>query len=137
MADENEQAVIDLFDYVDYRRYLHDYYHLRKSRQPFFSCRFIAQKVGFRSASFFSQLIRGRTNMSPSMALRFAQFLKLNKRETDYFETLVQYCQAKTHEAKKRAFERLMSCRGAKVSILAPDRFAYFDSWYHTAIQGT
>jgi uncharacterized protein (TIGR02147 family) len=135
MNSSAENSTIDLYDYIDYRCYLHDYYQQRKSRHPYFSCRYIAQKVGFRSASFFSQLLKGRCNMSPAMALRFAKFLKLNKRQTDYFEALVQYCQAKTHDAKRRAFERLMSCRGAKVSILNPDRFAYFDNWYFPVIR--
>jgi len=101
MMRKSRKPAVDIFDYIDYRRYLEDYYKARKEQDSYFSCRYIAQKVGFRSASFFSQIIKGRSNVSSAMVLRFAQFLKLNKKETDYFETLVQFCQAKTHEEKK------------------------------------
>ncbi len=125
----------NVFDYMDYRAFLRDVYQENKARNSAYSCRFIAQKVGFKSASFFSQILNGRSNISLSMAARFAAFLKLKRKEIDFFEALVLFNQAKSHEEKKQGFERLMAFRSSRVRIVGADQYAFYDKWYYTAIR--
>jgi uncharacterized protein (TIGR02147 family) len=125
----------NVFDYMDYRVFLKDTYQENKARNPGYSCRFIAQKVGFKSASFFSQILNGRSNISLSMAARFAAFLKLKRKEVDFFEALVMFNQAKSHEEKKQGFERLMAFRSSRVKIVGADQYEFYEKWYYTAIR--
>lgn len=125
----------NVFDYTDYREFLRDAYRENNDRNPAFSYRYIASKVGFRSASFFSQILKGKSNISVSTAARFAAFLKLKRKEIDFFEALVHYNQAKTHAEKKLAFERLMSFRGSRVKIVGADSYEFYEKWYYTAIR--
>lgn len=125
----------NIFDYMDYRAFLKDVYQENKARNPAYSCRFIARHVGFRSASFFSQILKGRSNISLGMAARFAAFLKLKRKEVDFFEALVLFNQAKGHEEKKQGFERLMAFRSSRVRIVGADQYEFYEKWYYTAIR--
>jgi len=106
-----DSSLVRVFDYLDYREYLREVYARNKAVNKSFSCRFVATRVGFKSASFFSQILHGRSELTPSMAYRFAMFLKLGIRETDYLETLVLYARAEGVAERRRYLERLASFR--------------------------
>jgi uncharacterized protein (TIGR02147 family) len=125
----------DVFAYTDYRKYLKDYYQEKKSGDSRFSCRFIAQKVGFRSPSFFSQILHGHCNMSMSMATRFSDFLKLKRKEAEYFESMVQFGQAKSPGDKDRWSQKLSSIRACKLRITEAIQSEFYEKWYHAAIR--
>jgi uncharacterized protein (TIGR02147 family) len=77
--------MIEPFEYLNYRKLLKDLYEERKAEQPFFSYRYIAQKVGFTSAGFFTNIISGKRNISPEYIFKFAEVFKLKKTENEYF----------------------------------------------------
>ena len=126
---------MNIFDYTDYRKYLRDYYENRKAVDRDFTVRYVAEKVGFKSASFFCQLMNGRSNMSAELICKFSQFLGFNKKENDYFETLVNYNQAKNHPNKKKLFEKLIGFRQSKIRTVDSALFELYDKWYYTAIR--
>ncbi|HOX52889.1 MAG TPA: TIGR02147 family protein, partial [Fibrobacteria bacterium] len=125
---------IRVFDYLDYRAFLRDLYEARRAADPRFSCRFIAQKVGFRSASYFTQVLNGKAGMTPSMALRFAAFLRLDAKESDYLELLVLHQRSKTVKERRRHLERLASLRETTSRRVSREDFQFFERWHHTAI---
>jgi uncharacterized protein (TIGR02147 family) len=127
--------MIDIFQYTDYRQYLSDFYEAEKNRNPHYSHRYIAQKVGFNSSGFFSKIIQGKTNISNDLALRFADFLKLKKTEAEYFGLLVLFNQAKTHAEKQRWFEKIVVFSKSKVKIFHVSQYEFFKKWYYLAIQ--
>ena len=49
--------MIEPFEYLNYRKLLKDLYDERKAVNSNFSYRFIAQKVGFASAGFFTRKV--------------------------------------------------------------------------------
>ncbi|MBD3392339.1 MAG: TIGR02147 family protein [Chitinivibrionales bacterium] len=124
-----------VFEYNDYRRFLKDFYNEKKSENSHFSYRFMAGRVGFKSPGHFTQIIQGKANISIHLIERFAQFLKLNKKERSYFQELVLFNQARKHEDKKRHFERLISFRESSVRVLAEDQYEFYSEWYYTAIR--
>ena len=126
---------MNIFDYTDYRKYLRDYYRNRKMADRSFTVRYIAEKVGFKSASFFSQLVNGRSNMSPELTFKFARFIGLNKRESDYLDVLVSYNQAKTHPQKKKLFEKLIGFKQSKIRTIDSKLYQFYDKWYYNAIR--
>jgi len=126
---------IRVFDYLDYRDFLRDLYERKRAEDRRFSCRYIALKVGFRSASYFTQVLNGRTNMTPEMALRFAAFLRLDGREADYLELLVLHDRARGASERRRYLEKLAAFRESSAKLVPVEHFEFFEKWYHTAIR--
>jgi uncharacterized protein (TIGR02147 family) len=123
-----------IFSYTDFRKFLADYYHEKKALRKSFSYRYIAGKVGFKSAGHFTQIITGKANISIVLIERFAEFLKLKKREAEYFQALVLFNQARNHEDKKRCFDKMTSFREATVRIVDANQYEFYDKWYYTAV---
>jgi uncharacterized protein (TIGR02147 family) len=127
--------MVDIFQYTDYRKFLCDFYEAEKKRNPHYSHRYIAQKVGFTSSGFFSKILQGKTNISNDLALRFTEFLKLKKIEAEYFGLLVLFNQAKSHADKKRWFEKIVAFSKSKVKIVQVSQYEFFQKWYYVAIR--
>jgi uncharacterized protein (TIGR02147 family) len=126
---------VNVFEYTDYRKFLHDTYTERKTENRHFSYRFIAYRVGFKSAGHFTKIIQGKANISPRLALRFAEFLKLNKRGTEYFQYMVLYNQAKHHSDKRYYFEKMRSFKDAVIRTVHADHYEFYDKWYYSVIR--
>jgi uncharacterized protein (TIGR02147 family) len=126
---------VNLFDYTDYRQYLRDTYTLLKRLDSKISHRYIAQRVGFSSSSFFSQVIKKQSNISNRLVFNFARFLKLNKRETEYFNLLVQFNQARSHDEKKHFYEKLLGYRRPKAKNLESNQYKLLKKWYYITIR--
>jgi uncharacterized protein (TIGR02147 family) len=125
----------DLYGYIDYRKFLKDYYEEQKARDPKFSHRYFTMKVGFSSSGYFSDVLAGKKNLSGAFMLKFAKALKLDKEEEEYFLNLVQFNQAKTLEEKNRYYEKMMTTGKVKVDIVDRDKHEYFRSWKYAAIR--
>ncbi len=125
----------NVYTYLDYRKFLQDLYLEKKSKGKFFSYRYLAQKTGLKSAGFFTWVLQGKRNLSPHLVLRFAQAFKLNKQEAEYFELLVSYNQAKSHEEKKHYFDRLICLKRTSAKIVDADQYEFYERWYYSAIR--
>ncbi len=128
-------ALPNLFEYNSYRNYLRDYYVAKKAHHSKFSYRFIASKVGFKSAGHFTQIIKGKANLSPNLTSKFIDFLKLKKKEADYFETLVLYEQSKSDSEKMRHFEKLYQHKEAKLFKLESEQAEFYECWYYAVVR--
>lgn len=123
-----------IYTYIDYRKFLADFYQEKKAANKHFSHRLIAGKVGLKSTGHFSLILKGKANISSELVHRFCELLKLRKKEADYFECLVHYNQAKSESDRRRALERLLSNKECQVRIVEPDRFEYYSKWQYSAI---
>jgi uncharacterized protein (TIGR02147 family) len=123
-----------IFNYSDYRKFLEEYYTFNKKDKAFFSYRYIASRVGFKSAGHFTQILKGQANISAHLISRFIDFLKFSRREAEYFELLVNFNQAKTQDDKKRYFERMAKYKEIKTRILNPDEYEFYRKWFYAAI---
>jgi uncharacterized protein (TIGR02147 family) len=126
--------VPDIFDYLDYRKFLKNYHDDRKKNDPWFTHRYVAEKLSFNSG-FYTKIIQGKRHISLKFAAPFAAFLNLGKRETEYFLTMVLFCKAKTHAEKNSFFEKLISFNRSKNHVLSQEQYAYFGTWYNPVIR--
>ena len=126
---------ISIYDYTDYRLYLRDYYEEQKAKNPSFSYRYFARKVGFNSSGLYKDIVDGRTGITRSLILRFATAMKLSPRQQEYFETMVYFNEAKTVEEKKLYFERLMKFYNSKAFRVDAGQYEYYSEWYYVAIR--
>ncbi len=127
--------MIDIFEYIDYRKLLRDLYEDRKKEFPFFSFRYIAQKVGYSSAGFFVNVVQRKRNISSEFIFKFAQVFKLKRAETEYFELLVMFDQAKQHEQKKYYFEKILASKKSKIKVTEAQHYEFYSKWYYTAVR--
>lgn len=125
----------DIFSYLDYRKFLHDLYADRKSKARYFSYRYLAQKTGLKSVGFFTWVLQGKRNLSPRLVLKFAEAFKLNKQETGYFELLVSFNQARSHEEKKHYFDKIASQKRSSAKLVDADQYEFYAKWYYSALR--
>ena len=125
--------MINIFDYLDYREYLRDYYKEKKGEKPFFSYRFIGNRVGMDS-SYVIKVFQGNLHISPKKINSFVELLELKDTEAEFFETLVHFGKAKTDRQRKLYFERLFSISSVKAQRLEPHQYEFFQKWYYSAV---
>jgi uncharacterized protein (TIGR02147 family) len=127
--------MFNVFNYTDYRKFLKDFYDKEKSRNKKFTYRYLSQKVGFKSAGHFTQILQGKANISITLIERFARIIKLKKKESEYFRFMVLYNQAKRHEDKKYYFEKMASFKEAAIKIVDVKQYEFYDKWYYSAVR--
>lgn len=127
--------MIDIFKYSDYRKFLYDWYEKRKQNCKAVSYRMIARHIGYKSPSYFTMILQGKINMSLSMCLKFCTYMKLKKKECDYFQNMLLYCNSTNHEEKQKYFEKMRSFKESSVHIVSSDQYRYYEKWYHAAIR--
>ena len=128
--------MIDIFDFIDYREYLKAYFTDRKSRDARFSHRWLAQRLNLSTSNFILLVMQGKRNLNPALRLRLSEVLKHGKKESEYFEAMVNFAQAKTGREKDLCFEHLtVKRRNATLRILRECHYEYYSNWYHPIIR--
>ncbi len=122
-----------LFDYLDYHQFLRDAYEARKRENRNFSHRYIAQQLDCNPA-YYLKVFQGKRELSGKMILKVAELLRLNKKETEYFEALVHFNKAKSSRDKAHFFERLSAHRSSKARLVEATRYEFYEKWYYVAI---
>ena len=126
---------MDLSGYSDYRRLLKDLYEARKRKDPKFSYRYIALHAGFKSAAFFSHILKGRSDISLRTALSLAEVFKLAGSDLEYFENLVHFNQADTKADKQHFLRRLTAKRRSTAKTLEAGQYGLFAKWYYLPVR--
>jgi uncharacterized protein (TIGR02147 family) len=123
-----------VFEYLDYRDFLKDFYEEKKSEHAFFSYRLFGAKVGM-DASYLAKVLIKTRHVSNSSIVKIAAFCGFNVHESEYFETLVHFVKAKSHKESKLLFERLLSLKSVSAKTLVKHQYAFYQKWYHSAIR--
>ena len=127
---------LDVFDYLDYRAFLHDYYVGMKEKGRGFSYRTFSRRAGLGSPNHLKRVMEGERNLPPEMAVRFAEALSLEGEAADYFVELVRFCQAKTSVERARAYARLITFSTyRKTRKLDIAHAEYHATWYIPAVR--
>jgi len=127
--------MVNLFSYTNYRLFLQDYYAEQKALDSKYSHRYFADRIGIHSTGFFSDVLQGKRNLTAPLILKFANGLKLKKNEQDYFENLVHFNQAESHEEKNHYYARLLSQKKVDVNVLGKNQYEFYREWYYSAIR--
>ncbi len=123
-----------VFEYLDYRAYLKDYYDERKSRQTFFSYKVFGKKVGL-DGSYLAKVLIGARHIADDSVKAFIEACDLAGKEAEYFEVLVLFAKSKTEPEEKVHFERLLNLKNVGAQLLLANQFEYYKTWYHSAIR--
>lgn len=126
----------DVFEYLDYRKLLTDFYQTKKSEKRGFSFRSFSRRAGLRSPNHLKRVMDGQRNLSPDSTSRYVTAMGLDGEKAEYFAQLVRFNQARTHAERERSYERLRAFRGYQRAQTVDDHFAeYHSSWFVPVIR--
>ena len=138
MGEKNPSKKI--FEYLDYRGFLKDYYNAKKEANPAFSLRVFSDKIGFKAKDFISRVMNGDKNLSNQSIPKVASGLRLGKHETEFFVALVKFNQAETTEERNGAFEEMQAVLkvvrfAEKQHLLGHTQYMVYSHWRHLTIR--
>jgi uncharacterized protein (TIGR02147 family) len=124
-----------IFEYVDYRFFLKDYFDLQKKLSGDFTYRSFAKKAGL-SPSLLKDILSKRQNLTLPAMHKYAGAMQLNAKEIAYFKALVGFNNADTNAEKNRFFGEMVSLRGrSSVKFLDLRQYDYFSKWYNSVVR--
>lgn len=133
----NAHTGISIFEYLDYRKFLIDFYGFKKSVNKHFSHRVFARKAGLTSSGYFSEIINGVRNLSKNKVAKFAKGLELEDKERAYFELMVRFNHADSNKAKQSLYEMMVAAMPTQIHQLKRSQLEYFSKWYYVAVRET
>ena len=124
-----------VFDYLDHRAWLKDWFAAKQRLNPRYSHRLFAARAGFRSPSMLHLVITGQRNITDRSFPRFTKALGLSPAERDHFRQLIQLDRATSPAERTHIYERLRArqhFRGA--NELEEAAFDFLSDWTLPAI---
>lgn len=122
-----------IFNYLDYREFLRDYYLAQKQKNRNFSYRYIANKVDM-NFSYIMKVFKSKLHITTDKIDKFVKLCKLAGKEKEYFENLVYFSKAKSDNEKQIFFDKLNSLRELNAREVELYQREFYSKWYYTAI---
>ena len=130
------QVMISIFNYVNYRRFLKDYYLKAKAEKKCFSYRYFSRRAGINSPNFLKVVIEGKRNLSSTTIEKFASALGLDQKETVFFRRLVVFNQARTVPEKQESYIILREMANQmRQDNQGADIEGLINKWYSNAVR--
>jgi uncharacterized protein (TIGR02147 family) len=129
-----ESGALSIFEYLDYREFLRDFYREQKQKHFFFSFRFLSQKTKIDPAHI-ARVFQCKRHLSEKSLAPFIALCKFNDEEKRYFDQLVAFNMARTERQARQAFEALLSLSSVKSLTLRPEQYGFYTKWYYTAVR--
>lgn len=123
-----------IYDYLDYRAFLKDFYEKQKASHGFFSYRYFGSKVGI-DPSYLLKIVLKSRHLSEKSIGNMCTFCGFSTNEAEYFHSLVHFAKAHTQRESKVLFEKLIATRYVKSHQLVQQQYEYFRAWYHPVVR--
>ena len=125
-----------LMQYTDFRAYLRDWIAERKMEGLPGSNRWFAQKLGFTSTSWLTEVLKGEKNLSKITVNKLSVLFKHTPVEARYFEALVFFNQSRGLNERNLYYEQLTGMQKLRnVKTLSQDQYEFFAAWYHSVVR--
>lgn len=123
-----------IYSYLDYRLFIKDWYNTQLLSKNPLSYRAIASAVGYNSPAHITMILKGKANLSQQHISNFSQLFKLNKRESEFFELIVNFNQEKNKDNKQILLKKIVKFNKSSTTLLTSDQFEYYQKWYYSVI---
>ena len=124
----------NIYNFIDYRKYLLEYIAEKKLSNTKFSCRMLSLQLGV-SAATFVRILNGKRNLSKKMLPKFVEYLKLRDRASEYFYLMVELAHVKGSDKKNAAYQKLLDFRSERINTIQPFHYSFFEKWYLAALR--
>ena len=125
--------------YMDFREYLRAVISSMRKNGDSVSNRSFAKALGIQSSSWLTNVLRGEKGITMETAHDISDYLRHDVWEREYFETLVNFNQAKTVDTRNgyfAALKRHLIKKGYHAAaVLEPDQYEFYSKWYYTAVR--
>lgn len=127
----------NLFNYYDYREFLHDYYHFNKQKNPSYSYRLFARKAKLGSPNYLKLVVDGKRRITDRTVYQFARGLGLTKDEEKYFRELVLFQEVNDPDSKDTHLKSLVKYQEKQrnPTPLKADKIKFLGEWQHAVIR--
>jgi len=124
----------NIFNYLEYRDFLRDYYEEQKAAHSFFSYRYLALKLEIDPGTLL-RVVQSKAHLSDEKATEIPAFLRFTTKKAEYFKTLVQFNKAKSDSIAKKLYEELLRIKDIDRLNLSELQYQYFSEWYNIPIR--
>lgn len=127
----------NLFDYFDYREFLHDYYQFHKKRNAAYSYRLFARKARLGSPNYLKLVVDGKRRITDRTIFQFSRGLGLSRDEEKYFRELVMYQEVSDPDSKELHLRSLLKYQEKQrtPTPIRADRIKFLLDWHHAVIR--
>ena len=126
---------VNIFDYLDFRKYLSDLFEQEKKENGL-TLRLFSRQAGFNSHSYFKYVIEGKKAISASSVWKIAKGFNLSDEESQYLEHLVRFYQAESTEEKNDIYKKIIKKKPkSEFTQIEKDHYSLFSKWYIIAIK--
>ena len=121
-----------IYEYSSVSGFLRDVLDAKKRKNPAFSARAWAKRLGFKNGSLLIDILNGRRRLNSGLGGRIADDLPLSSRERAYYDILVLSSSAKTKAERDFYGNLLGDLRPDQHrSDLKLSHFRLIADWYH------
>lgn len=127
----------NLFDYFDYREFLHDYYQFHKKRNSAYSYRLFARKAKLGSPNYLKLVVDGKRRITDRTLYQFARGLGLSRDQEKYFRELVMYQEVSDPDSKEQHLKSLLKYQEKQRTPvpLRDEKIKALTEWHHLVIR--
>lgn len=125
-----------LFEYMDYREFIKDYFASKKAKYSHYSLRTLSEQAGFKARDYILRVMNGSRNLSEKGIRMLSDAMHHSEKEADYFRSLVLFNQAEDVLVKGEYFKKIQEYKKqGKCSKLLDDQYSYLSNWYNVALR--
>lgn len=127
---------VKVYAYLDYRRFLEDWFRAAKAGNGRFSHRMFARLAAVKSPSLLKQVMNGERNLTATTTAGFVRAMALPAAEAAFFADLVGFNQSETQDEQNEAWARISASRRFREArTLEGQSFDYISQWHYPAIR--
>jgi uncharacterized protein (TIGR02147 family) len=126
--------MINIYVYIDYRKYLLDFIAAKKLQNTKYSCRMLSSRLGI-SAATLVRILNGKRNLSKTLLPVFIDYLKLPEEAAGYFSLMVQLAQVKDLNEKNKLYQDILDHRSRRIKKMNQKQHSLFEKWHLLALR--
>ncbi len=131
---ENKNVPPEVFEYLNARDFIKDLLAWAKAHKPEFTHRLLLEKMEVSSTGFIANVISGKSNLNARQIVALGDIFKLNPAESRYFQSLVEYTQARSIDDKGDALDSLRIQIRGRNKKLDPRQYSLFSKWLYPMV---
>ena len=122
-----------IFTYFDFREYIRDAVKSKRKKNPRYSFRCAANRIGIPSGTL-TRILNGSRHVGSELLPKLIAYLGLKRREAEYFSLLVAFESIKDENRRRQCYRDLLKMRSERSAVVPEEKHQFFEKWYHSAL---
>ncbi|MBN1306360.1 MAG: TIGR02147 family protein [Chitinispirillaceae bacterium] len=122
-----------IFTYSSYREYIKDAIEEKRAKNPRYSYRRAAGRIGISSGTL-SRILNGSRHLGTLLLPKMASYLGLKRREAEYLSLLVDFELLTDENRKRQCYRNILRMRAERNTLVPEEHHQFFEQWYYVAL---